>query len=240
VIDFTDVDTVNGVGVGVVSVSASGAGIDLHATETAASNLVLSTSRNGTFNIVSFNANNSGSPSVDAPLTEIYASGSIGSAQGAAGYQANVPAGEHSYSWTTTDKRKVVAAAFALEGYGLWALSFDLADGATGNDDGDALDNLSEYALGGNPTNAADLGYPIHFTIDSTNATYVHPQLSDPDSGIRYVVETTDNLVSNVWEPVALMKTNANGYAAGFDLVTSQIPTLGKKQQFIRLKIEKE
>ena len=240
VIDFTDVDTVNGVGVGVVSVSASGAGIDLHATETAASNLVLSTSRNGTFNIVSFNANNSGSPSVDAPLTEIYASGSIGSAQGAAGYQANVPAGEHSYSWTTTDKRKVVAAAFALEGYGLWALSFDLADGATGNDDGDALDNLSEYALGGNPTNAADLGYPIHFTIDSTNATYVHPQLSDPDSGIRYVVETTDNLVSNVWEPVGLMETNANGYAAGFDLVTNQIPTLGKKQGFIRLKIETE
>ena len=115
-IDFNDVEKVNGVGVGVVSVRASGAGIELHATETAASNLVLSTSRNGTFNVVSFNANSKGSPSLDAPLTEIYASGSIGSAQGAAGYQANVPAGEHSYSWATTDKRKVAAAAFALRG----------------------------------------------------------------------------------------------------------------------------
>lgn len=62
------------------------------------------------------------------------------------------------------------------------------------------------------------------------------PQIDE----LVYVVETIDNLVSNVWKSVALMDTNASGYAAGFDAITNHIPTIGKTNEFIRLKIESE
>ena len=196
-IDFTDVDTVNGVGVGVVSVSASGADIDLHATQTGTSSLDLSTSRKGTFNIVSFNANGSGSPSVNAPLTKIYANGSIGSAQGAAGYQANTPAGDHTYSWTTGDKRAVAAAAFVVRDHSFsgWAErnSLGVQSGLEDDPDGDGAPNAIEAFFGSHPGEASS-GL-IALNVTSEQICFTHPQSDEPPEDLQLSYSWSVNLV---------------------------------------------
>ena len=124
--------------------------------------------------------------------------------------------------------------------YSQWAADYQLVYGPEGHDDADGLDNLYEYGVGGDPTNEWDTGYAIQFSIEGTNGLFVHPQLSDPDSGIRYVLELTDNLVSNVWTTngYIIAGTVPDGYTNGFDAVINQISTEGENQQFIRLKIE--
>ena len=62
-----------------------------------------------------------------------------------------------------------------------WAAGFglendDLLPGA--DPDEDQADNLLEYALGGNPTNALDTGYPVRFNIAGSAAFLIHPQRS--------------------------------------------------------------
>jgi len=187
-IDFTDVDVVNGVGVGVVSVSANGVGIDLHATKTGTGSLVLNTTRNETFNVVSFNANHSGNPSVNAPLTKIYASGAIGSAKGAAGYQANTPAGDHTYSWTTGDKRAVAAASFVVRDHSFsgWAERNNLGEDSNLDDDPDEDDvpNGIEAFFGSNP-NEASPGGLIALRLSGTQKTLTHPQSDQPPTDLQ-------------------------------------------------------
>lgn len=110
------VDTVNGYGMGIVSVTSGGAPIVLHQTATAAStsSVDITTTVDDTFIVASFNSNNaSGSVSANSPLTQIYAENDIGSARGAAGYETDVAAGSHTYSFSVTNEpRSTVAAAF--------------------------------------------------------------------------------------------------------------------------------
>jgi hypothetical protein len=118
VIDYTGISTVNGVGIGVASINAGGQSIQLHTAASSAANtnaVTLTTTEYGAFTMVCFNANGSGSPVVDSPLTAIYESGDIGSAQGAAGYEEDVAAGTNVYSWTTGNARKVAAASFVVD-----------------------------------------------------------------------------------------------------------------------------
>jgi len=185
-IDFSDVGTVNGVGVGVVSVSASGAGIDLHATGTGESSVNLTTTQEGAFNVVSFNANSSGTPSVNAPLTKVYASGNIGSAVGAAGYQANVSAGTHSYSWKANTKRAVAAASFVVRdsSFSGWVERNNLGANSNLDDDpdGDGWPNGIEAFFGSHPGEALpglmalNVSGPISLT---------HPQSEQPPSDLQ-------------------------------------------------------
>lgn len=117
VVDYSGVTTVNGVGIGVVSLSTGGQPMVVHATATGAtgSNAVaLTTSVGQTFHVASFNANGSGSVSLDAPLVPVFTSGNLGSSRGAVGYAAGVLPGVHEYSWTTGEPRKAVAAAFQV------------------------------------------------------------------------------------------------------------------------------
>jgi len=127
-------------------------------------------------------------------------------------------------------------------GYLAFSNRYQLVNGPYGHDDADGLDNLTEYGVGGDPTNALDTGYPIQFSVAGSSAAFIHPQISDPFSGIRYYLELTDNLVSNVWTTNGYIVAGslADGFTNGLDTVTNQIPTLGKDQQFMRLKIEQE
>jgi hypothetical protein len=176
VIDFTGINVVNGVAVGAVSVNASGRAIRLHATASGMASADLVTTRDDAFVLASFNANGSGSPSVDAPLTTIYASGNIGSAQGAAGYQANVAAGTHPINWTTGNKRQVAAAAFVIaRTFTNWIADYDLG-GATalGDDlDGDSLPNGVEAWFGSHPGEFSP-GLP-NIAFATTDITFTHP-----------------------------------------------------------------
>jgi hypothetical protein len=125
--------------------------------------------------------------------------------------------------------------------YAVWANQYKLLQGPAGNADGDRLSNLGEFALGGNPTNSSDLGYPITCGLKSTGGTnwieYVYPKRSDPNSGLLYYLELATNLVTPVWTNAGYTVVGTGPLASGFLSVTNRIETNLKAQQFIRLKI---
>ena len=72
----------------------------------------------------------------------------------------------------------------------------------TDNMDGDALDNLYEYALGGNPTNGNDTGISSAFHVLSNGTSnyleYVYAQRND-DASLSYWLELNTNLLRDAW-----------------------------------------
>ncbi|NNJ70518.1 MAG: hypothetical protein HKP10_04435, partial [Kiritimatiellales bacterium] len=126
--------------------------------------------------------------------------------------------------------------------YNAWSNQYSLAEGPTGDDDGDGLKNLAEYGLGGNPTNPSDRGYQPTYGLASGGGSnwleYIHVQQTDPNSGLLYYLELSDNLVSNVWTNTGYTVVGSGPFTNGLDAVTNQISTDSKDQQFIRLKIE--
>ena len=116
-----------------------------------------------------------------------------------------------------------------------WSLLYGVS-GSTNDPDGDGLDNLREFGLGGDPTNGLHTGHAIAYGKAGGGMGYVYPRRKD--SGLAYWLETSTNLISNVW-------TN-NGYTElpmvgaidpDFEAVTNQIPT-AMDETFIRLRIE--
>jgi hypothetical protein len=128
----------------------------------------------------------------------------------------------------------------AAEGYELWVENFGLTagvnDGLADNPDGDALNNLYEYGLGGNPTNSADIGYVPTFGNDSGTMIYVHAQRSD-DSLLSYYLETCDDLVTGTWANSGYSVTGTNVTGGTFDFVTNAVSTAAD-QTFVRLVID--
>jgi hypothetical protein len=127
----------------------------------------------------------------------------------------------------------------APSGYDLWATDFVLTGGETDDDDGDGLDNLYEYAVGGDPTDASDLGYSTSYEVDGLGLNFVYPK-NQSATALNYYFETTEDLVDGTWASASytVTGTNVDGYATGFDAVTNQISTAVKDEQFIRLVIE--
>ena len=128
-----------------------------------------------------------------------------------------------------------------------WAGDYGLTgdDAATTNDyDADGLNNLYEYALGGDPTNAADQGIsPVHGLVADVAGDwmrYVYPKLSDPNSGVTYHIEVNDDLLYGNWTNANYTVTGTGTIDAEFDSVTNKIPTTGKPAQFIRLIVEEQ
>lgn len=129
----------------------------------------------------------------------------------------------------------------AAEGYDLWVenagLTAGVNDGLTDNPDGDALNNLYEYGLGGNPLDDTDIGQEVTFTNDDGTMVFVHVQRSD-DNSLSYWLETCEDLVAGTWTNAgySVVGTNVTGHT--FNYVTNTVPTVDG-QKFIRLVIEK-
>jgi hypothetical protein len=196
VIDFTGINKVNGVAMGAVSVRAQGRNIELHATALGTTSADLLTTRSDAFVLASFNANTSGSPSVDAPLTTIYASGNIGSAQGAAGYEASVAAGNHPINWTTGNKRRVAVAAFVvIDRFADWIVDYDLgtATGLSDDPDGDRLLNGIEAWFGSNPGEFSPS--LVNLALVGPNLTFTHPVSSSMLDDLEGFYQWSMNLV---------------------------------------------
>ena len=138
-----------------------------------------------------------------------------------------------------TNLNEVYAITGVSDLYAIWKEGYGVTNSLT-DDDGDGLDNLTEYGLGGDPTNALDRGYATATLTDGVAMNYVYPMLSASNRGIAYSLETTDNLITGTWtnSDYSVSGTNENGYASGFDAVTNQLSTTVKDKQFIRLKIE--
>jgi len=127
-------------------------------------------------------------------------------------------------------------------GYDAWAAKWGIDIGAKGDDyDGDGLSNLYEYGLGGNPTNPLDQGTAPEFSIvDSSGSNvflYVHPQLSDPNSGLDYHLELVDDLTGGTWTNAGYAVVGTNITGSTLDFVTNAVDTVAGRK-FISLVIE--
>ena len=141
------------------------------------------------------------------------------------------------------------ANLYSMAGYDSWDWNFaqaDLSD-PTADFDSDGMSNLAEYALGGNPThNDAAAVLPVFQPLEN-DFYYLHNERTD-DTNLIYTVQLTTNLVSNGstgspqvgWNTNGLEFVGAARSSNVWKVVTHKVPTLGKDQQFIRLKIEKD
>jgi len=126
-----------------------------------------------------------------------------------------------------------------------WALNFGLTgdDAAPSADpDGDGMNNLYEYGLGGDPTNSATWGIsPLYSVAEEAGTnwmTYVYPKRSAPDSGLTYHLELTDDLVYTPWANSGYDVVGTGTIDSEFDAVTNRIPMVPEGEKFIRLIIE--
>ncbi len=128
--------------------------------------------------------------------------------------------------------------------YEEWSADFKLSGSNalfSANPDGDVLDNLGEYAMGGNPTNGSDRGHVPTFETFGESGTnwfeYVYARRRDAAArGLEYTVEATSNLVSAAWSTNNITETGAGSLDSDFESVTNQIPL--DAQGFMRLMIE--
>lgn len=135
----------------------------------------------------------------------------------------------------------ITSASIQPTGYEVWAATWlPAVIGAESSDyDADGLNNLYEYGLGGDPTNALDQGTsPVFDVVDSgSELIYVHPQLSNPLSGLNYYLRLNTDLVAGSWVNTGYTVTGTNIVAGDLDFVTNVTDTIGS-QKFIRLIIE--
>jgi len=114
----------------------------------------------------------------------------------------------------------------------------------TANPDSDAINNLYEYAQGGDPMDGTNIGNePVFQTVDLNGTNYieyVYAKATDADArGLTYGLETTLDLVFVPWTNAnyTVTGTGSEAFAPGYDAVTNLI-SIADVQQFIRLQIE--
>jgi hypothetical protein len=148
--------------------------------------------------------------------------------------------------FTTIDNVQVLRTGGAAPvGFDAWVASFSLTgdDALPGTDyEPDGLDNLMEYALGGNPTNddAAVVGPEISTAIDTgTNWFYhVYNERTD-DPRLSYELGRKLNLVFDQnWTTGAIEFVGESVEDSGFKSVTNRSPTAANAA-FLRLNVEK-
>ncbi len=134
----------------------------------------------------------------------------------------------------------------ATSPYDQWALGYGLAGSDAWNSadhDSDGMNNLVEYALGGNPTHAdATTKLPTIAVIADAGADwleYVYRRRNDAGArGLVYTVQTSTHLDSSGWNTDGVIPIRSVPVDAGFDAVTLRISASAVPSRFVRLKIE--
>jgi hypothetical protein len=126
--------------------------------------------------------------------------------------------------------------------FDLWTEAYGLSgdDAQSGSDpDSDNVNNLYEYGLNGDPTNAANRGQ-LEFgaTEDGMDFIYIYPRRTAANSGIDYSLATSENLVyDNAWTNNDTVVDGVGPDEAGFEAVTNSTAT-DVEVKFIQLFIE--
>ena len=118
----------------------------------------------------------------------------------------------------------------ALSGYDAWSTNYPGLGGPHVDDDGDGLENLGEFAFGGNPTNIQDKGYkPSIALVETTGAAAVaYGVVRRSDSGLVFEVESSTNLTLGAWTVAPIAASSTGGPVhADFEAVTNLVPMAG-------------
>jgi len=100
--------------------------------------------------------------------------------------------------------------------------------GYTDDPDGNGLNNLFEYSAGNLPD----------YSVNGDSYSYFYNRRRDAGArGLTYQLERSDNLVSNVWNPIEFSGTTEI-LNESFEAVTQTGSVSSLTQEFIRLKIE--
>jgi hypothetical protein len=133
-----------------------------------------------------------------------------------------------------------------LDMFDAWAASYGLTNALTTEDpDNDLYNNLWEYGMGGDPTNAADIGYiPEAVPTEAGGSSwlyYIHPENDAAAlAGLNYQLETAPVLIPSSWTDSGyeVLGTAADGFGAGFNAVTNRISTESDPEGYIKLTID--
>jgi hypothetical protein len=138
-----------------------------------------------------------------------------------------------------TSSRQIESFYVAVGGFSSAYEQWAVANGVGGiylDSDADGLDNLGEYALGGNPNDPADQGIASTYQVIGETFSFVHVTLADVGSGVSYIVETTVDLMT-AWTSDGVISVTGAHADPDFDSVTSSISMDGEHKGFIRLRV---
>ena len=117
-----------------------------------------------------------------------------------------------------------------------WMADYGVSDPAA-DDDGDGADNLYEYALDGDPTNAANAGIDPKLKEIGNAMCYIYRRRDPAASGLTYTVKIKNDLTALTWE--------TNGYVTTegpidsiWTASTNSVPLAGNDETFYKLEIE--
>jgi hypothetical protein len=155
------------------------------------------------------------------------------------------------FSWTTTSnandgsagKSAMVDTVILTRSgnlYDAWALSYGLTNGMAAGDydvEPDGMDNLLEYALGGNPTNNDAAAVLPVSSSDGNWFYHIHQERTD-DSALSYTVKLKDDLVNDPsWDTNGVVFFGESDVADDFKSVTNRTD-IGNNE-YLRLEVEK-
>jgi len=125
---------------------------------------------------------------------------------------------------------EITITGAAVSPYDTWASSFGLTGGdasPTNDPDVDTWQNQFEYAYGGNPTNANDVGVYPAWTVKSTGMLEVvyRRRLDAGSIGLTYQVQAVSNLISAAWSTNGTTEIGSSAIDASFESVTNRINT---------------
>lgn len=156
------------------------------------------------------------------------------------------PVGDQGFTGQLSKSNDTVYLTVNASPYASWANDYGLpADSENVDTDGDGYDNLQEFAYGGDPTNAALVGYaPAAGTLDQggTNwLTLAYGYRSATDPGVTYESRQaiSDSLVFGGWTNAGITELGTGTLDADFDTVTNAIP-MDSTQDFLGVFLEKQ
>jgi len=120
-----------------------------------------------------------------------------------------------------------------------WAGSYGLsgADADENADpDNDGASNLSEYGLGGDPTNPGDIGTKPLYSQGATEMQYIYVARTD-DVRLDYYLEINTDLIYGAWTNMGYSSVSGPSGTPDWDSVTNTVPA-DVAEKFIRLIIK--
>jgi len=121
--------------------------------------------------------------------------------------------------------------------YSDWDTQWGVALGSQTNDyDGDGINNFTEYAFDGDPTNSLDFGTLPVFGMMDGEMSYVYVKRVN-DSSLTYTLESTTNLLNPDWMPSGYVILQNVFGGSEFIEVTNRLDT-SREAAFFLLRVE--